>query len=200
MQARWLSPHIKLQGGTASPNNISLYLIAFEKKNVKGMLLILFSHLSYKKCQGQLIKPSEGWWRGAIEDKCFHVSLFLPWQKQIWDQRQENKTINILFFFIKKACKQQQLVRPYTPRPSLHQCKALWVVWRTHQTRNMGVEERKAGMGGSIPKNCSFRPSPPLSPLLPLLGSELLQFCTHHPRQQQWQNFHGQQRWTNKTK
>lgn len=61
MQARWLSPHIKLQGGTASPNNISLYLIAFEKKNVKGMLLILFSHQSYQECQGQLIKPSEGW-------------------------------------------------------------------------------------------------------------------------------------------
>lgn len=47
------------------------------------------------------------------------------------------------------------------PLASLHQCKALWVVWRTHQTRNMGVEERKARMGGPISSNCSFCPSPP---------------------------------------
>ena len=40
-------------------------------------------------------------------------------KKEIRHQHQEDKTINILFFFfIKKACKiqqQQQLVSPYTP-------------------------------------------------------------------------------------
>lgn len=58
---------------------------------------------------------------------------------------------------------------------SLHQCKALWVVWRTHQTRNIGVEERKAGMGGSIPSNCS---SVPLLHFLPYFLLQAVNSCS----------------------
>lgn len=63
------------------------------------------------------------------------------------------------------------------PLASLHQCKALWVVWRTHQTRNLGVEERKVRMSGSIPHDYSICPSPPISPSSPPGGRSACTFA-----------------------